>query len=75
MSREGVAFSSTAKLRPPVGSHVELSIDWPTEQEFSRTIDLPATGFVVWTGNGEIAVRITSHRFRVHELVLTPQGA
>ncbi len=64
MSRDGVAFKSNHVL--PVGSHVELRIDWPIRQEAERPIDLQATGFVVWSDSGETAVRISSHRFRVH---------
>lgn len=64
MSKDGVAFKSSHAL--PVGSHVELRIDWPVRQESDRPIDLQATGFVVWSDDGETAVRISSHRFRVH---------
>lgn len=64
MSKEGVAFKSRRPL--PVGSHVELRIDWPIKQESVRPIDLQATGFVVWSDSGETAVRISSHKFRVH---------
>ena len=64
MSKDGVAFKSGHPL--PVGSHVELRIDWPVRQEANRPIDLQATGFVVWSGSGETAVRISSHKFRVH---------
>ena len=64
MSKDGVAFKSGHPL--PVGSHVELRIDWPVRQETNRPIDLQATGFVVWSGSGETAVRISSHKFRVH---------
>ncbi len=64
MSKEGVAFQSRHPL--PVGSHVELRIDWPIKQESVRPIDLQATGFVVWSDNRETAVRISSHKFRVH---------
>lgn len=65
MSRDGVAFNTRQPL--PVGSHVELRIDWPVRQEAVRPIDLQATGFVVWSGSGETAVRISSHKFRVHK--------
>jgi len=64
MSRDGVAFKSSYAL--PVGSHIELRIDWPVRQESERPIDLQATGFVVWSDGSETAVRISSHRFRVH---------
>ena len=64
MSKDGVAFKSGQPL--PVGSHVELRIDWPVKQESLRPIDLQATGFVVWSDSGETAVRISSHKFRIH---------
>ena len=65
MSKEGVAFKCRQPL--PVGSHVELRIDWPVKQEAIRPIDLQATGFVVWSGGEETAVRISSHKFRIHK--------
>src|SRR6185503_20055088 len=64
MSRDGVAFTCGHPL--PVGSHVELQIDWPVRQESERPIELQATGFVIRSEGGETAVRISSHRFRVH---------
>lgn len=64
MSKDGVAFKTGHPL--PVGSHVELRIDWPVRQEASP-IDLQATGFVVWSDHTETAVRISSHKFRVHQ--------
>ena len=67
MSKDGVAFICTGRAPLPVGSHVELRIDWPVRQEASRPIDLQATGFVVWSGTGETAVRISSHKFRIHK--------
>ena len=65
MSKDGVAFQTRQPL--PVGSHVELRIDWPIKQESVRPIDLQATGFVVWSDTGETAVRISSHKFRIHK--------
>src|SRR5215469_12007540 len=59
----GVAFQGSDAL--PVGSHVELWIDWPVRRA-AHLIDLHATGFVVWSGSGETAVRITAYRFRVN---------
>lgn len=70
MSKDGVAFQSRQPL--PVGSHVELRIDWPVKQEAVRPIDLQATGFVVWSDMRETAVRISSHKFRVHEAASAP---
>ena len=65
MSKDGVSFRSRRPL--PIGSHVELRIDWPVRQEAIRPIDLQATGFVVWSDTAETAVRISSHKFRVHK--------
>ncbi|MBZ5578269.1 MAG: PilZ domain-containing protein [Acidobacteriia bacterium] len=76
MSKDGVAFKSRQPM--PIGSHVELRIDWPIKQEAIRPIDLQATGFVVWSDNRETAVRISSHKFRVHSSSLevsTPELA
>jgi len=64
MSKDGVAFKTRQSL--PVGSHVELRIDWPVKQESIRPIDLQATGFVVWSDGVQTAVRISSHKFRIH---------
>ena len=63
MSCNGVAFKGNLAL--PVGSHVELWIDWPVRRA-AHLIDLHATGFVVWSGIGETAVRIISDRFLVN---------
>ena len=65
MSCDGVAFKSSHAL--PVGSHVELWIDWPVLQA-ARLVDLHATGFVVWSAGGETAVRISSYRFRINNV-------
>jgi hypothetical protein len=62
ISRGGVAFKGGQAL--PVGSLVELRIDWPVRQE-GRPIDLHATGIVVWSASGKTAVRISSYRFPV----------
>ena len=63
MSCNGVAFTGSEVL--PVGSHVELWIDWPVRRA-AHLINLHATGFVVWSAGGESAVGISSYRFRVH---------
>ena len=49
----------------PVGSLVELRIDWPVRQAAERAIDLHAGGFVLWVAGDETAVRISSYRFPV----------
>lgn len=64
MSKDGLVFKTRRPL--PVGAHVEVRIDWPARQESLCPIDLQVTGFVVRSENGKTAVRISSHRFLVH---------
>jgi hypothetical protein len=59
MSCDGVVFKASHAL--PVGSHIELWIDWPVLQA-ARLVGLH--GFIVWSAGGETAVRISSYRFR-----------
>jgi hypothetical protein len=63
MSTSGLSFRTRKPL--PVGSHIELVIDWPAKYAETHTIDLQVTGFVVRSDGGRTAVRITSHRFRI----------
>jgi len=72
MSCDGVAFKGGDAL--PVGSHVELWIDWPVRRA-AHLINLHATGFIVWSGSGETAVRISSYRFRVTGAEFNPTSA
>ncbi|HLI84007.1 MAG TPA: PilZ domain-containing protein [Bryobacteraceae bacterium] len=61
MSKGGVGFKTKRPL--PVGSHIELRIDWPARHESAEPVDLQATGFVVRSDQNRTAVRISSHRF------------
>jgi hypothetical protein len=61
MSRDGVGFKTKRPL--PVGSHIELRIDWPSRNDSAEPVDLQATGFVVRSDQNRTAVRISSHRF------------
>jgi PilZ domain len=65
LSASGIAFRCRKPL--PVGSHIELLVDWPTKYRDSYPIELHVTGFVLRSANGRTAVRMTSHRLRVSE--------
>jgi len=61
MSKGGLVFGSRRPL--PVGSHVELQIDWPASAECVCRVNLQVTGFVMRSGRGRTAVRIGAHHF------------
>ena len=63
ISTSGLSFRTRKPI--PVGSHVELVVDWPAKYAEAQPIDLQLTGFVVRSDSGRTAVRITSHRFRI----------
>jgi hypothetical protein len=63
ISTTGLSFRTRKVL--PVGSHIELVVDWPAKYAEQQTIDLQLTGFIVRSDAGRTAVRITSHRFRI----------
>jgi hypothetical protein len=66
LSATGIAFRCRKPL--PVGSHIELTVDWPTKYRDAYPIELHVTGFVVRSTNGRAAVRMTSHRLRVSDV-------
>ncbi len=61
ISKDGVGFKTRRPL--PVGSHIELRIDWPARFEGEYPVDLQATGFVIRSDQNRTAVKISSHRF------------
>ncbi|HEV3333468.1 MAG TPA: PilZ domain-containing protein [Bryobacteraceae bacterium] len=63
LSREGLGIKPRRPL--PVGSHIEIRIDWPARHESLNPVELHITGFVIRSENGRAAVRISSHRFLV----------
>jgi c-di-GMP-binding flagellar brake protein YcgR len=73
MSTTGLSFRCRRAL--PVGSHIELNIEWPARHEDAYPIDLQLTGFVIRSDSGRTAVRITSHRFRIAEMPAEPYRA
>src|SRR3982751_3616920 len=63
ISSNGVSFRCRRPL--PIGSHVEMIVDWPAQYGDTYPIDLQATGFVVRSTATRAAVRMTSRRFRI----------
>lgn len=64
MSTSGLSFRTRKPL--PVGSHVEMIVDWPAKYAENQPIDLQLTGFVVRSDTHRTAVRVTSRRFRIN---------
>jgi hypothetical protein len=64
MSTTGLSFRSRKPL--PVGSHVEMIVDWPAKYAEDQPIDLQLTGFVIRSDSHRTAVRVTSRRFRIN---------
>jgi len=65
LSREGLGIKPRRPL--PVGSHIEIRIDWPARYESVHPVELQITGFVIRCENTRAAIRISSHRFLVHD--------
>jgi hypothetical protein len=63
MSASGLSFRCRKPL--PVGSHIEVVVDWPAKYGDVYPIDLQVTGFVLRSDHGRTAVRMTSRKFRV----------
>jgi hypothetical protein len=70
ISTNGLSFRCRRPL--PVGSHIELVVDWPAKYGDVYPIDLLLTGFVVRSDGNKSAVRITSRRFRVMQEAAAP---
>jgi hypothetical protein len=62
ISSSGLLFTSDCD--PPVGSRVELSIDWPVQLDEKCLVKLVAQGRIIRHQSGEFAVKILSHDFR-----------
>jgi hypothetical protein len=66
ISISGLSFRCRRTL--PVGSHIEVVVDWPVRYADLYPIDLLLTGFVVRADATKAAIRITSRRFRVAQM-------
>ena len=64
ISTTGLSFRTRKPL--PIGSHVEMIVDWPAKYSEDQPIDLQLTGFIVRSDSHRTAVRVTSRRFRIN---------
>ena len=64
MSTNGLSFRTRKPL--PVGTHIEMTVDWPPRYGDLYPIDLVMTGFIVRSAGGKTAVRVSSRKFRVN---------
>ncbi len=63
MSTDGLSFRTRKPL--PIGSHIEMEIDWPMRYSDIYPMDLQCTGFIVRSEGGRTAVRLMSRKFRI----------
>ena len=63
VSSSGLSFRCRRPL--PVGSHIELTIDWPARYNQEKPMELVVTGIVSRSDGGRTAVRLTSKRFQI----------
>jgi hypothetical protein len=61
-SRSGVQFTTSQQL--PVGSAIEISVDWPADLAGQCALQFVATGRVIRSEANLAAVRIYQHEFR-----------
>jgi hypothetical protein len=73
MSSSGLSMRCRRPL--PVGGHLEMIIDWPATHGGHYPMYLHATGFVVRSGGTKVAMRLTSHRFRLEPVAEISMGA
>jgi PilZ domain-containing protein len=72
VSSSGVSFRCRRTL--PVGSHIEMVIDWPAKYDNAYPIDLQGTGFIVRADGNKAAVRMTARHFRIDVAAAQPMG-
>jgi hypothetical protein len=72
MSITGLSFRCRRVL--PVGSHIELLIEWPSRRDEGQQVEMQVTGFVVRANGGKAGIRVTSHRF-LEQQVAAPMAA
>jgi PilZ domain-containing protein len=66
VSSNGLSFRCRRPL--PVGSHIELTIDWPARYNQEKSMELVVTGIVARSDGGRTAVRLTSKRFHIDSM-------
>jgi hypothetical protein len=67
VSSMGLSFRCRRAL--PIGSHVELSIEWPARHGEDGAIELHVSGQIVRSDGGKISVAMSSRQFRIHPLL------
>jgi len=72
LSTRGLSFRCRRAL--PVGTHIEMTVDWPPRYGDIYPIDLVMTGFIVRSMGGRTAVRVSSRKFRVNAAEVSYQA-
>ena len=63
ISAMGLSFRSRKPL--PLGAHIEILLEWPAKYRDVDPISLLITGFIVRCEGNRVAVRMTSHKFKI----------
>jgi len=70
VSSNGLSFQCRRSLPPE--AHVDLTIEWPAGRRDGGPMELHVTGHIVRSDGGKIAVRMSSHKFRIHAFQEAP---
>jgi hypothetical protein len=73
LSSCGLSFRCRRPLS--VGTHIEMTVEWPSKYGDLYPIALQLTGFIVRSLGGRIAVRVTSKKFHVETALQQPYRA
>jgi c-di-GMP-binding flagellar brake protein YcgR len=73
LSTGGLSFRCRRSL--PVGSHIELAVEWPAMYGDTQAMELQVTGFVIRSEGNRTGVRVNSHRFRMLPAIDQPYRA
>jgi hypothetical protein len=73
LSSGGLNFRCRRPL--PVGTHIEMTVEWPSKYADLYPIELQVTGFIVRSAGGKVAVRVTSKKFHVDTAIEQPYRA
>jgi PilZ domain-containing protein len=71
-SRSGIQFTTEEDL--PVGSSVEISVDWPAELDGLCALKFVGVGRVVRSEGNRAAVKIEHYEFRTRGKLRQPQN-
>jgi PilZ domain-containing protein len=72
LSSGGVAFEAAERVTP--GAHVQLAIQWPATIRGSVAMNLIVRGYVAWTAEGLVGIRVANSRFERRPMAAASRG-